>query len=545
MPGFLRKLFGPSSHTPSKRAETVRAALAGQHRAESGFHQSEERFAQLVAGVRDYAVFLLDSQGNVATWNAGAERIKGYRAEEIIGQHFSRFYTSDAVSSGWPAHELDVTSQTGRFEDEGWRVRKDGSRFWANVVITAIHSPAGEVRGFLKITRDLTDRKQAEEKLRLSEERFRLIVDGIQDYAIFMLDPRGHVATWNAGAARLKGYTADEIIGQHFSRFYPRDAVERGWPDYELQCAAAEGRFEDEGLRVRKDGSLFWANVVITALRDESSVLRGFAKVTRDLTDRHEAEENARRILQEEAARKAAEEAAREIERQREHLRVTLASIGDAVIVTDTDSRVTFMNSVAVDLTGWQPEDAAGKPLEEVFRILNEHSREPVENPVRRVLREGVVVGLANHTVLIARDGREIPIDDSGAPVRGEQGSIGGAVLVFRDVTEARRAMETGLRLAAIVESSDDAIISKDLSGVVTSWNQAAERMFGFTAAEAIGRSIRMIIPADRQPEEDVVLTRIRSGQAVTHFETIRQRKDGTLIPISLPCPPFTTMTGT
>jgi PAS domain S-box-containing protein len=221
MRNFWKRLFGErKSETPT--------GLPSPRGAVTGLRESEEHFAQLVAGVRDYAVFLLDPRGHVRTWNAGAERIKGYRAEEIVGQHFSRFYPNDAVSSGWPAHELTVAADTGRFEDEGWRIRKDGSRFWANVVITALRDERGRVRGFLKITRDLTDRKQAEEKLRLSEERFRLMVEGVKDYAIFMLDPHGNVATWNAGAERLKGYRAAEIVGQHFSRFYPQAAIDRG-----------------------------------------------------------------------------------------------------------------------------------------------------------------------------------------------------------------------------------------------------------------------------------------------------------------------------
>jgi PAS domain S-box-containing protein len=533
---FFRRLF---NHRPAAGEESVRVARAGQVQAERGLKQSEEHFGQLVAGVRDYAVFLLDRGGHIRTWNAGAERIKGYKADEIIGKHFSTFYPPDAVSSGWPAHELEVASVTGRFEDEGWRVRKDGSRFWANVVITALRDESGEVRGFLKITRDLTDRKQAEEKLRLSEERFRLIVEGVKDYAIFMLDPHGRVATWNAGAERLKGYTAAEIVGQHFSKFYPEDALARGWPDEELRRAAAEGRIEDEGWRVRKDGSRFWANVVITPLRDESGTLRGFAKVTRDLTERREAELTARLLAREEAARQAAEESAREIDRQREQLHVTLASIGDAVVVTDAAGAVTFLNPVAAELTGWKSEEAAGQPLERVFKIINEVTREDFENPVARVFRERRVVELANHTALVAKDGREVPIEDTAAPIRGRDDVISGAVLVFRDVTEARRADEARRRLAAIVESSDDAIIGQTLDGHIASWNRGAERLYGYSAAEVVGKSLAVLVPPDHPDEIPALTERLARGEHIDHFETQRVRKDGTRVDVSLTISPI------
>ncbi len=536
---LLKKLFRVRPERPQTDREPLRTAVAGQRHAESLLRDSEEHFGQLVAGVRDYAVFLLDRQGNIRTWNAGAERIKGYRAEEIIGRHFSCLYPAEAVSAGWPAHELEVAAVTGRFEDEGWRLRKDGTCFWANVVISALRDPSGKVRGFLKITRDLTDRKQAEEKLRLSEERFRLIVEGIKDYAIFMLDPQGRVATWNAGAQRLKGYSAEEIIGRHFSCLYPAEAVARGWPDEELRRAAADGRIEDEGWRVRKDGSRFWANVVITALHDANGTLRGFAKVTRDLTEHRQAEENARRLAGEEAARKAAEEAAREIERQREQLHVTLASIGDGVIVTDQDGGVTFLNPVAEALTGWRLQEATGQPLERVFRILNEETRQVVENPVSRVFREGRVVGLANNTALVSRDGREMPIADSAAPIQGSNGQVGGAVLVFRDVTEARRAIEARLRLAAIVESSDDAIIGQDLDGKITSWNRGAQRLYGYTAAEVVGRPLTVLVPPDHRDELPGILEQVRRGEYIEHFETVRLRKDGQRVDVSLTISPI------
>jgi PAS domain S-box-containing protein len=239
----------------------------------------------------DYAVFLLDPKGRVMTWNLGAQRIKGYAPDEIIGQHFSAFYPRDAIERDWPAQELKTATAEGRFEDEGWRVRKDGSRFWANVVITALRDDNGKLVGFSKITRDLSERKAQEEALRSSEERFRLLVEGVTDYAVFMLDPEGMVASWNAGAQRMKGYAREEIVGKHFSRFYTDDDMEAGKPWEELAIARRTGRAESERWCVRKDGERFWARAVVTALRDADGHLRGFAKVTQDLTHRHEIEQ--------------------------------------------------------------------------------------------------------------------------------------------------------------------------------------------------------------------------------------------------------------
>ncbi len=276
-----------------------------------------DRFRLLVEGVTDYAIFMLDPQGHVLTWNTGARRIKGYDATEIIGQHFSKFYPPEALHRRLPEHELRVAGAEGRFEDEGWRVRKDGTMFWANVVITAVRDDTGLLRGFAKVTRDLTVRREHEEALRRSEERFRLLVESVTDHAIFMLDPNGYIVTWNSGAERIKGYRADEIIGQHFSKFYPLDAVESRWPEHELQVATETGRFVEDGWRIRKDGERFWANVTIIALRDRSGRLHGFAKLTRDLSDRKRAEalaaDGARRdemLEAERSARIAAQKAA-------------------------------------------------------------------------------------------------------------------------------------------------------------------------------------------------------------------------------------------
>lgn len=536
---FLKKLLGRRrSHAPANEP-SGRSEVAGQQRAAADMRESEEQFAKLVSGVKDYAVFLLDREGYVLTWNSGAERLKGYRAEQIVGQHFSRFYPHDAVSSGWPAHELEVAVATGRFEEEGWRVRQDASKFWASVVITALRDDAGEIRGFLKITRDLTDRKQAEEKLRMSEERFRLLVEGVQDYAIFMLDPQGRVTTWNAGAERLKGYSAHEIIGQHFSRFYPEEAREPGTLDEKLRRAATEGRVEDEGWRIRQDGSRFWASVVITALRDHAGSLIGFAKLTRDLTERRQAEQRARLLLEEEASRKAAEEAAERIDQQREQLHVTLSSIGDAVVVADHRGVITFLNPVASELTGWELDDAVGQPLEHVARLISEQTRQPLENPVHTVFRENRVVELANHTALIAKEGREIPIEDSAAPICGKNGAICGAVMVFRDVTEARRATEARQYLAAIVASSDDAIIGQTLDDRIASWNRGAELLYGYQADEIVGQPLSIFVPADHPDELPAITERIRRGEYIRHFETERVRKDGSRVDVSLTISPL------
>jgi PAS domain S-box-containing protein len=386
----------------------------------------------------------------------------------------------------------------------------------------------------------MTDDKEYE------SERFRLLVEGVRDYAIFMLDPQGHIVTWNIGAERIKGYSTAEIIGQHFSKFYRREDIESGKPQLELDQAASTGKFEEDGWRVRKNGSQFWASVVITALRNDGGELRGFAKVTRDMTERRQAEETARRLLDEEASRRGAESKALEAElarreerRQREQLRVTLASIGDAVIVTDATGVITFINPVGEQLTGWPSAAAIGQPLDQVFRIINEHTREMVENPVTKVIRLGMIVGLANHTVLLGKDGKEFLIDDSGAPIRNEDGSIGGVVLVFRDATQTRKSAEARARLAAIVQSADDAIISKNLDGIVQTWNRAAERLYGYTADEIIGKPLAILVPQDHPDELPALLERLRRGERIEHFETVRVRKDGTRIDVSLTISPL------
>jgi PAS domain S-box-containing protein len=259
-----------------------------------------ERYRILVEAITDYAIYLLDPNGNVASWNSGAQRIMGYQPTDIIGKNFSVFYAPEDQAAGLPQTALATAAKEGKFKTEGWRVRKDGSRFWTHVVLDAIRSPSGGLLGYAKITRDLTERKQAEDALRLSEQQFKLLVEGVSDYAIYMLDAKGHVASWNTGAQRIKGYRREEIIGKHFSNFYTAEDREKGVPEHALNTAAAEGRFEREGWRVRKDGSQFWASVVIDAIKNDSGALISFAKITRDISEKKKAEqalEEAREAL--------------------------------------------------------------------------------------------------------------------------------------------------------------------------------------------------------------------------------------------------------
>lgn len=248
------------------------------------------RFELLVQSVTDYAIYMLDPSGIVTSWNTGAERFKGYKAAEIVGQHFSSFYSEEDKAAGIPQRALETAAREGRFETEGWRYRKDGTPFWASVVIDAVREPDGGLIGFAKVTRDLTEKRQFDENLHRSEQRFRLLVQSVTDYAIYMLDLDGHVTSWNAGAERFKGYQAEEIIGSHFSRFYLDEDREAGVPARALATARTEGRFEAEGWRLRKDGSQFWANVVIDPVENDDGELVGFAKITRDLTERRNSQ---------------------------------------------------------------------------------------------------------------------------------------------------------------------------------------------------------------------------------------------------------------
>ena len=257
---------------------------------ERNLYESERNFRLLVEGITDYAIYMLDPEGHVTNWNRGAERIKGYKAKDVVGKHFSVFYTPEDRAADLPRRALEIARKEKHFLTEGWRVRKDGTRFFASVVIDPIFEKR-KLIGFAKITRDITERRNALSELSNSESQFKTLVGGVTDYALYMLDPTGVVSNWNAGGERIKGYSAEEIVGQHFSRFYtPIDqAAEK--PARALKIAVETGRYEEEGWRVRKDGSFFWASVVIDPIRNDAGELIGFAKITRDISERKEAQE--------------------------------------------------------------------------------------------------------------------------------------------------------------------------------------------------------------------------------------------------------------
>ena len=254
-------------------------------------HLADRRFELLVQSVTDYAIYMLDPQGRIVTWNPGAERFKGYSADEIIGEHFSRFFTSEDREAQLPGRALEIAGREGRFEAEGWRIRKDGTRFWANAVLDPIRAEDGSLIGFAKITRDITEKRRLERATYESQLQFRMLVQGVRDYAIYMLDRDGNVTSWNSGARAIKGYQDTEIIGHHFSRFYTEKDRAQGKPAAALAAALRDGKFEAEAQRVRKDGSLFWAHVLIDPIYNDAGEHVGFAKITRDVSDRKRGEE--------------------------------------------------------------------------------------------------------------------------------------------------------------------------------------------------------------------------------------------------------------
>jgi PAS domain S-box-containing protein len=468
------KIVSDETETPGSGARGGVARTLGDIARETG-----ELHRLLVEGVQDYAIFALDPSGIILSWNAGAQRFKGYTADEIIGKHFSIFYPRNLVDEGFPEFELRTAANTGHFEDEGWRVRKDGSRFWANVVITALRGSDGTLLGFAKVTRDLTERREAEEALRESEERFRLLVEGVKDYAIFLLDPDGRVATWNAGAERIKGYLAREIVGQHFSAFYTDEDKAAHKPERELAIAVKTGKYEEEGIRVRKDGSLFWASVLITAVRNKSGELIGFAKVTRDLTERRASEEraleDARRVAGEEAARKAAEDREQELRaladqltRNAAELKLRSSEAEDARHRADEANRAKGQFLAAMSHELRTPLNAIGGYADLLIMGLSGPVNDKQVQQLERIKRsQGHLLGIINDILNFSRiEAGQLTYDIGPVVVREVVESV--AEMVAPQAAARGLRLDTGKCSAEIVALGDRAKLEQIVLNLVS-----------------------------------------------------------------------------
>jgi PAS domain S-box-containing protein len=451
-----------------------------------------EVFRRLVESARDYAIFLLTPDGYIASWNAGAQRIKGYTAEEAIGKHFSIFYGPDALQRDWPGEELRRARVIGRSEDEGWRLRKDGSQFWANVVISPVLDNNGHLLGFSKVTQDLTERREHERHLKDSERNLRLLVDGVQDYAIFQLDCDGRISSWNRGAQRIKGYSAAEVIGKHFSIFYPADAVESGWPQAELDRARSLGRYEDEGWRVRKGGTKIWANVVITAIRDERNELLGFSKVTRDLTERrrHEAE----------------------LREREESLRLLVEGVRDhALLLLDASGRVRTWNAGARRVFGFEVAGVFGRHVSALYTAAD-----VMAGRANAILASAEAAGFAQVEGWLQKaDGTQFWAETATTVLRQGNGSIKGYVQIIRDLSERRR-VETleaeGQRISQFI-----AMLSHELRNPLAPLRNATDIMkhcpLDPKLAWCVGLVERQVTHLSRLVDDLLDVSRVSSGK--------------------------------
>ncbi|WP_075183098.1 EAL domain-containing protein [Pantoea sp. 1.19] len=382
----------------------------------------------LVQGVVDYAIYLLKPDGTVANWNAGAQRAKGYLSHEIIGKNFACFYSADDQARGVPQRGLDIARRTGRFEAEGWRYRKDGSAFWAHVVIDAIYHE-GMLIGFAKITRDCTEHQQALQAQRAQEQKFRLLVEGVTDYAIYMLDPSGRVENWNAGAQRTKGYSSAEIVGRHFSCFYSAEDRARGIPDTNLSLARRVGRFEDEGWRYRKDGSAFWAHVVIDAIYDEQGELIGFAKITRDCTERREQQQQL--LL----AKELAESNNQQLQAVTEFLETVIGNIPSCVMVEDAVTReICHYNQRAEQLLGEHHGGLVGKRIQQ---CVNPELHRFLDELAGAALRGG---GMHKREQSVLTISGERVLNTSATLIHSADARSNYVLLIVDDVTDQRHA---------------------------------------------------------------------------------------------------------
>lgn len=483
---------------------------------EEALMKEKQLLATTLASIGD-AVIVTDAQGHITSVNAEAERLLGWKNSEVVHRRLSDVFRIIDERSRRPAENpVDRVLREGAvvgLANHTLLVARDGSEIPIDDSAAPIRQGDGPVLGVALVFRDVTEQRAAQR----AQARLAAIVQFSGD-AIVTKNVDSIIQTWNVGAERLFGYSAEEAIGKPITIIFPQDRLNEEETILErLRRGHAVERLET--IRLATDGRRIPVSESTSPLKDTEGNIIGASKIIHDATD----------IV---AAREA-------LIREKELLATTLASIGDGVIVTDNQSRVTFLNPEAERLTGWTSSNAEGRPLSVVFRIVNERTRRLAENPVEKALRLGTIVGLANHTMLLREDGAEFLIDDSAAPIRDKDGALFGVVLVFRDVTEQRRLYEAREQLAAIVEYSGEAIATKNLDGIIQTWNASAEKLLGYRADEIVGKPVTILIPPDRLSDEDEILSRLRRGLPAERLETIRLKKDGTPLPVSVTVSPI------
>jgi PAS domain S-box-containing protein len=497
-------------------ASKIARDIGPEIKARDQLQQSEEQFRVTLGSIGD-AVIATDSQGRITFINAEAERLTGWGRRDAVGAALNDVfkiineYSRQEVES--PVTLVLREGQVVGLANHTVLISKDGTEFPIDDSGAPIRRLNGDLMGVVLVFRDIAERRRAE----LTALRYAAIVGGSDD-AIISKDLTGTITSWNEGAQAIFGYSAHEMVGRSIMTIIPPE-LRKQEEGILARLKQGEHVYHFETVRMARDGRRIPVSLTVSPIKDSEGHIIGASKIARDISREIQARER--------------------LQQSEEQFRVTLGSIGDAVIATDREGRITFINAVAEQLTGWSRQEAVGAALNDVFKIVNEFTRQEVESPVTLVLREGQVVGLANHTLLISKNGAEFPIDDSGAPIRRPDGELLGVVLVFRDVAERRRAELTALRYGAIIGGSDDAIVSKDLTGIITSWNDGAQAIFGYSAQEMVGQSIMTIIPPELRKQEEEILARLRQGERVYHFETIRVAKDGRHIPVSLTISPI------
>lgn len=490
------------------------ARLRAEALAEEANRQHEETLTTL-SSIGD-GVITTDAKGCVVLLNPVAEALTGWTTTAAAGRPLEDVFrivneqTRQTIDN--PAMRALREGVVVGLANHTVLIARDGTERPIDDSSAPIKDASGGMAGAVLVFRDITARRQAERELQESEERFRLMANN-SPVLIWMSGLDQRCVFFNRPWLEFTGRTFEAEYGDGWADGIHPDDRARCLAVYQ-EAFAARRTFQREFRLRHRDGDYRWlldSGVPRLAYDD---TFAGFIGSCIDITERKKVEE--------------------ELREQREWLKVTLSSIGDAVIVTDVEGRVRFLNPVARSLIGWTQSEAEGQPLEAVFCVMDETTRTPVESPVSQAMREGRIVGMTNHTLLIARDGTQRTIDDSAAPIQNDSGDIAGVVLVFRDVTEQRKADATRRRLAAIVESSDDAIIGTTLDGAITSWNHGAERLYGYAAADVIGKSIEFLTPSDRLGEISAILARVRQGEEIEHYVADRRRSDGSIVNVSV-----------